>query len=111
MTMTIPIATQRIQRELPEAERVISEALLASTRLMATMLLARQETGVDAHLGQAALLRLIESQKALVTAGSDMFRVHKELLKVGFEVKAVPDEDYCPPSGEHLDTVLPTIAA
>ncbi|MEE4451188.1 hypothetical protein V2S85_06030 [Novosphingobium resinovorum] len=98
--MTISAATARIARQLPEAELSLDSALLASARLMESMLLARQADGVQVFTGQTALMRLAKAQRTLLESQNDMIRVHQELRGVGLEVKAITDDkDSCPPSG------------
>ena len=101
MSMTIAAATARISRQRPEAELSLDSALLASARLMESMLLARQADGVEeVYLGQTALMRLAKAQRTLIESQNDMIRVHQELRGVGLEVKAITDDkDSCPPSG------------
>jgi len=92
MSMTIASASARIGRHLPEAELSLDNALIASTRLMESMLLARQADGVTAFTGQEAIMRLAKSQRSLLDASSDMIRIHGELLKIGRDVRAGFDE-------------------
>lgn len=100
MSMTITAATARISRVLPEAELSLDTALLASTRLMESMLLARQVEGLQVFTGQSALMRLAKTQRSLIESQNDMIRVHHALLKVGQDVKAVDDSRReCPLSG------------
>lgn len=92
MSITISAVTARIARQLPEAELSLDTALLASARLMESMVLARQADGVTAFAGQSALMRLARSQRTLLESQNDMIRVHRELLGVGKEYKAILDE-------------------
>jgi len=92
MTMTISAATARITRHLPETELSFDNALLASTKLMESMLLARQAEGVAALSGQNAIMRLAKAQRSLIESQNDLLRVHGELLGLGREVKAITDE-------------------
>ena len=103
MTMTIAAATARISRQLPDAELSLDAALLASTRLMESMLLARQSDGVETFTGQAALLRLARSQRSLIESQNDMIRVHRELLDTGREVKAIDDDPGSCPNQASLE--------
>lgn len=98
MTMTISAAAARITRHLPEAELSLDTALLASARLMESMVMARGAGGVQAFTGQSAIMRLARSQRALIESQNDMIRVHRELLRTGQEVKAVGDSGECPNS-------------
>lgn len=91
MSMTIAAAAARISRQLPEAELSLDTALLASARLMESMLLARSADGVQAFTGQNALMRLARTQRSLIESQNDMMRVHRALLDAGREVKAVGD--------------------
>jgi hypothetical protein len=100
MSMTIAAATARISRQLPEAELSLDSALLASARLMESMLLARQADGMDVYAGQTALMRLAKAQRTLIESQNDMLRIHEELRGIGRECKAIGDEDgTCPTKG------------
>lgn len=92
MSITIAAATARIARQLPEAEISLDSALLASARLMESMLLARQADGVEVFTGQTALMRLAKAQRTLIESQNDMLRVHEELRGIGQEVKAITDD-------------------
>jgi hypothetical protein len=82
MRMTVPVAQMRITRDLRAAEAALDEALLKQASLLATMVLARRETGSEPFLGQEALMRLARSQQTLLSAGGDLARVHGKLLEV-----------------------------
>ncbi len=92
MTLTTATAAVRIARELRETEAKFDEALLASSKLMATMILARQIPEVEVNTGQKALIRLVRAQQHIVDGTSNMFRVHDEMLVVNREM-AIFDED------------------
>lgn len=102
MSISIAAATARIARQLPEAELSLDSALLASARLMESMILARGAEGIQVFTGQTALMRLAKAQRTLLESQNDMMRVHQELREIGREVKAVGDDaGSCPtePSG------------
>lgn len=100
MSMTIAAATARISRQLPDAELSLDSALLASARLMESMLLARQADGMEIYVGQTALMRLAKAQRTLIESQNDMIRIHAELRGIGREIKAVGDDDgNCPQTG------------
>ncbi|KQM17435.1 hypothetical protein [Novosphingobium sp. Leaf2] len=100
MSITIAAATARIARQLPEAELSLDSALLASARLMESMLLARQADGIEVYTGQTALMRLAKAQRTLIESQNDMMRIHQELRGIGQEVKAISDhEGSCPTEG------------
>jgi len=111
MTITIAAATARIQRTLPDAEISIDGALLASTRLMESILLARGAEGVPVYSAQTALMRLAKSQRSLIEAEADMIRVHADLLKTGREVGSADQPGDCPPPSGLLDETVATLRA
>jgi hypothetical protein len=97
MAMTKTIAQLRITRELSEAETALNTALLKQSQLFATMLSARAEVGVSPNLGHDALLRLAKAQQTLLTASSDLARVHGRLLEIGQNMDLIQMGDDCPP--------------
>jgi hypothetical protein len=105
MRMTVPVAQMRITRDLREAEAALDEALLKQASLLATMVLARRETGSEPFLGQEALMRLAKSQQTLLSAGGDLARVHGELLEVQREKGAgeeCPEDEKARTTGQRL---------
>ena len=94
MTMTVPVASMRLARDIRDAEYALDEALLRQSALFQSMVTARRETGSDPFTGHEALLRLAKSQQSLLAAGGDLARVHGQLLDVQRE-KGGADE--CPP--------------
>jgi hypothetical protein len=98
--MTTNVAQQRISRDLLEAEAALDEALLRQSRLLATMVNARRETGSPPFTGQDALMRLLRSQQAMVNAGGELARVHGRLSDIAV---AVGGDDPCPTKQASLD--------
>lgn len=94
MTMTRPVATQRIVRELGEAEFALNDALLKQAALFTTMVSARLDVNAGHFTGQDALMRLTKSQQSLLTAGNDLARVHGRLRDVDRELGGVGQD--CP---------------
>lgn len=94
MTMTVPVASMRLARDIRDAEVALDEALLRQANLMSSMVSARRETGVDPFTGHEALLRLARSQQSLLESSGDLARVHGQLLGVQKELCGVDD---CPP--------------
>lgn len=90
-------ATARITRELHLAEEAFDDTMLRLSTLLSSMIQARQSVGVEPIAGQAALMRLVRAQQSLLESQNDLNRTHRELRKTAIEVKAMPDEDYCPP--------------
>ncbi|MDF8335206.1 hypothetical protein [Novosphingobium cyanobacteriorum] len=96
--MTIEVAQLRITRDLHEAEAALDEALIRQANLLATMVGARRETGVDPFVGQDALMRLVKSQQSMIDAGGELARVHGRLNKVAVEHNG--GNDACPSTAE-----------
>lgn len=94
MTMTVPVASMRLARDIREAEQALDEALLRHSALFHSMVTARRETGLEPFTGHEALLRLAKSQQSLLDAGGDLARVHGQLLDIAREKGNV---DECPP--------------
>ncbi len=94
MGMSPDVAQMRITRELKAAEEALDHALLRQSTLLATMIEARRDAGAGPFVGQDAMLRLTRSHQTLVSAGSDLARVHANLLKVQNDVLGV---EKCPP--------------
>lgn len=109
MSITIAAATARIARQLPEAELSLDSALLASARLMESMLLARQADGMQVFTGQTALMRLAKAQRTLIESQNDMIRIHEELRGIGQEVKAITDDEGSCPKESGSATVEPML--
>ena len=95
MPMTVPVATARLSRQMPEAEAAIEEALVAVASLQLTAATARRDTGVRRAESHAALLRLSKLNQALIEASGEARRVHRELRKLGDEVRDGVAEE-CP---------------
>jgi hypothetical protein len=93
-TMTTEIAQLRITRDLRHAEAALDEALIQQARLLATMIDARRESGVDPFVGQDALMRLVKSQQSMIDAGGELARVHGRLSKIAIEHNG--GNDTCP---------------
>lgn len=101
MTMTVPIASMRIARDIREAEKALDEALARYSALFSTMISARQETDCPPFMGHESLLRLSKSQQSLLEAGGNLARVHGSLLDVQREMGGA---DECPPEeGQQID--------
>lgn len=96
MEMSPTVAQMRIVRDLRSAEEALDVALIQQSKLLTTMVEARRDTGSSPFLGQEALIRLTKSHQTLVSAGSDLARVHSNLLKVQGDVLGYED---CPPEG------------
>ena len=96
MPMTVPVATARLSRQMPDAEAAIEDALVASASLLLTAATARRDTGVRRAESHAALLRLSKLNQTLIEASGEARRVHRELRKLGDEVRDGVEEDTCP---------------
>lgn len=103
--MTPHVAQARISRDLHDAEAALDAALLLQAQLLSTMVHARRETGAGPYVGHDALLRLVKSQEAMLSAGGELARVHGRLSAIAVDMIG---NDPCPPTG--LDTA-PTVAS
>ena len=99
MTMPISASAARIARDVRTAEEKFDEVLLASAKLMETLVTARQHPGVQVHAGQKALIRLVRAQQNIVDGSSDMFRVHDELAELGRVMGIMDERDLTEGSG------------
>ena len=105
MSLTIPVVSARLRREVGAAEAAFDTALLTSAAIQQTIILARAELDVPVHTGQQALLRMQRAQSNLIAAQNDLFRAHDELARLGESM--VFEENYTPPSGldsEEIET-------
>lgn len=99
----------RLERDVPEAELRIDDALVAVSSLFTSIVSARREIGgVPAVEGQATIHRLAKAQLALVGVSGEMLRVHGDLVRIGKETAGY-DLHECPqvahPSAQHLQAV------
>lgn len=108
-TMSSTVAQQRISRDLREAEAALDEALLTQAKLLSTMVHARRESGVAPFTGQDALLRLVRSQQAMLSAGGELARVHGRLSDLAVEMTVGTDP--CPTPAFGFDAEAPAAEA
>jgi hypothetical protein len=103
MPDTIPTIALRLQRDVPEAELRIDDALVAMSSLMTSVVTARRDVrGVAPANGQAMIHRLAKAQLALIGVSGEVLRVHGDLARIGAETAGY-DLHECPefaaPSG------------
>ena len=88
--------TVRLQEDVPAAERIIDDALIAISSLMTSAVTARRDTaGVPAARGHATIRRIAKVQSALIDASGDVMRVHGDLVQIGRETAGY-DLHECP---------------
>lgn len=108
MSNSLTAMAARLQRDVPNAEARIDDAMIAMSSLMKSMVTARRETGVPAKTGHTSILRLAKAQVSLVEVSGDVLRVHGELTEVGRETAGL-DLHECPAlataAGPHLSAV------
>ena len=102
MTMTVPVASMRVARDIREAEAALDEAMICQANLFSSMIIARRETEAGPFTGHEALLRLAKSQRSLLDAGGDLARVHGQLRAVQKELCGIDD---CPPEEKGLGLI------
>jgi hypothetical protein len=105
MTHKFELAAARISREVPATEACLDDALISMSSLITTVVQARKDTGVAASTGQGTIVRLAKAQMALLTASSDMLRVHKDLASLA-QVHAGMDLHECPKAEMQTDNVV-----
>lgn len=110
MTMNTSVATTRIAREIHAAEAALEEALLRQASLFSSMVTARRDCAAGSLTGQEALLRLTKSQQALLTAGSELGRVHNRMIDVHTEITGDLASD-CPDKSRHIAYTNESVAA
>lgn len=94
--MPLAVAQLRIARDLHQAEAALHEALVRQAKLLATMVGAREETGVAPFLGHEALMRLVKTQQTTLDAVGELARVHGRLSTIAAETFG--GNDKCPPA-------------
>ena len=100
MSLSIPVATVRISRELNQAESAIDQALVATSALMHSTMIARVDiTEIDPACGHTSLLRMHKTFGGLLTARGDMLRAHHSLRHDAREY-AGAEEPICPKEGD-----------
>ncbi|MBC7159971.1 MAG: hypothetical protein H5U21_07990 [Porphyrobacter sp.] len=103
-TATAAQTQARVTSDLFGAETALNQALMSQARLLTTMIAARQQAG-DAFIGHEAMIRLVKAQQTLLTAGSDLARVHGRLREIGREQGLVIHD--CPPNEPMDSATLP----
>lgn len=99
----------RLQRDEPDAEAKVDDAIIALSSLMTSMVTARRETDVPSGTGQAIILRLAKAQMSLVGVSNDVLRVHGELLDIGRGMGGY-DIRKCPKASEGITPHLAAVA-
>lgn len=99
MTDTLENDARTLRKLIREAEAVSDEAMMAMARLKQAMLAARQNPAVPVHIGQRAIMRLVQAESEAVAMSSNLFRVHGELSEIARTVAGIEDELRSPPEG------------
>lgn len=107
--MSIAHTTARLQRDVPNAEATIDDALIAVSSLMTSIVTARRDTGVPAVTGQSTIQRLAKAQMSLIDASGDVLRVHGDLLRIGKETAGLDLHD-CPSAQDASQPHLSAVA-
>ncbi|RPF72192.1 hypothetical protein [Aurantiacibacter spongiae] len=100
-----------IRQQLRVTEALNDETLFNALELGKRMLTARRNPAVAPHTGQAALIRLVEAQRKILSGSTDLFRVHDELSKVGIEVGVLDENGSTPQSGFSENTEVADFTA
>lgn len=91
----------RIVRSLAQCEEGADRLLADTSVLLSEMVAARRETDAAFGTGQRALSRIVEAQKAVLAAQTDLMRAHADLLKIGQERGDIMTGD-CPPAQRQM---------
>ena len=95
----------RLQTDVPVAEAILDDAMIAVLSLTTSVVTARRDTaGVPAAKGHAMIQRLAKAQMSLVDISGDVRRVHGELVTIGRETAGYDLHQDCP---ERKSAVLP----
>ncbi|MGV2495989.1 hypothetical protein [Pelagerythrobacter aerophilus] len=96
MPVPNPALKERLEKEVPDAEVRIDDALIAVSSLMTSVVTARREVnGVPPAKGQETIQRLAKAQLALIDASGNVLRVHGDLVRFGKETAGY-DLHECP---------------
>lgn len=110
MRNEIEPAAARLQKDVPEAETRIDDALIAVSSLTASIVTARRDIpGVSPSRGHATIRRLVKAQMSLVEVSGDILRVHGDLVEIGRETAGYDLHQECPKAGD--SNVVPLTAA
>lgn len=98
--LTLPVAGQRIHREVAEAEFAINEAMVKVAALLSTCAMTRNLPAVGATTGQKTMLSLASLTNHLIQGAGDLARAHGELRAINEDLTVMmPDFDgNCPPA-------------
>jgi hypothetical protein len=72
MSQTTPVAYLQIASIRRPADSALDDALLKHTSLLSTLISGRVEVRKEPVLGQAELMRLVESQQSLLSASREL---------------------------------------
>ena len=105
--LTLPVAGQRIQRDLAELEELMNIAMAKAASLTQTCAEARNLAGVGTTTGQPVLMHLASLTQHLVQGSGQVARVHGSLVAINREhdVVMMPDPGgECPERRGSLDS-------
>lgn len=117
MSLSIPVATVRIARELNQAETAIDQALVATAALMHSSMIARTDIiELDPACGHTALMRMHKTFGGLLAARADMLRAHASLRSdareyAGAVETTCPDNDTVFTGAEYVEEPVSNLAA
>lgn len=97
MSKELDPTTARLQKDVPDAETRIDDALIAVSSLTASIVTARRDTaGITGARGHATIRRLVKAQMSLVEVSGDILRVHGDLVEIGRETAGYDLHQECP---------------
>ena len=96
MSLTLPIASARLGREMLDAENKIADALVSTAALLHSAALAHRDVGgTSPAKTQQTFARLLKKNSDLVDAQGEAMRVHGQLLDHAVETGAT-EQPTCP---------------
>ena len=97
--LDINSATARLGREIVDAENAIGDALVATTALLHSAVLAQHSVkGAPTAKAHANLIRMSKMAATLIEVQSNARRTHGGLVEIGREMGAM-EEPTCPDAG------------
>lgn len=108
--MTPQVAALRIGRSIISFETDIDQLLASASELLIELARARVGTGVEAHTMQRPMTRVVNLQRSLIEARSELVRAHSDLsnlaekMDIGFQC---PDTASLEDHGSDFEPVEP----
>lgn len=100
------LVAQRVANTLFATENAVDAAILSATHLMGGLMEARQELGINAVLGTAAVMKCAQAISALTDARKAVADTHNQLSEVKLRLGIRTRLDVSPGPKGYVDTQL-----